>query len=886
MDSRPRRGSALSRSTYIYDVRPLVLDEFCRIMDTCESPMGWRDLAKHMISDMTEMRLLALKGEHGKSCTAELIWTWGQRNHTVGELLDLLEVIGNKRALNLFLREIKMTMSPPSLGAPESLPPPPLALLDPVKVPYCPNVSPVSHVHAEPALCQAQPSDSEPKELNVPNVLDGAGLPLPGQPPGDTFCPISPGSANCSDNLQPSSSDSSGSGSSSSSSSNITSDNMGGSLRNLKEDKCSNLDSEVDSSCKATMESISSQDSLSDNNAAVLDLQQIFSLQAILEGTHNFSIDRKLGEGAFGVVYKADIHRTPFAVKLLKKQGGIQWQTVLESLHAEMKHLYMLRHPNVLELAGFCLEQDNCCLVYHFMPNGSLEDRLHRGKGDGPLLWRTRLEIAEGAARGLQYLHTAQKDPVIHGDIKSANILLDSHCQAKLGDFGIARMGPFLGVRSYTYVRSAEMRGTLAYLPDEYVRSRQLSTKVDSYSFGVVLLELLTGRKAVQEQPQPQFLKDEVEDALDSDEVGTVSERMFDRSAGPYPRSQATDVLRLACKCLDKRKKRPEMTEVLEFLEAMRQTDAEETRPLALPSDAAPTPLDHRGALPLEPAGPRQVPVESTDVHQFPTLPQDLRSRSPVTAATSGAWLPLPPPPSSPSCRGREPSWWGGGGAASLADDAGKLLLRAPCESDDLCSAGAGSGGRAEAAPFALSLAMESVHVGGGGGGGGAGGPDVKPRGVARSFEAGREFAARMMESGGGGGEDALLCHRGLPPQPTSGRSEHAGTAKSMARPGHYEAASLSLRGAENCWARRVDGPMSLPPPPHSSSTSSANASQGSRAALPEPTGMWLNSARRRMEERINQYNEGHITSAELFSETEGTNRVPTEDLESRTGNR
>ncbi|XP_078730270.1 interleukin-1 receptor-associated kinase 3-like isoform X2 [Lampetra fluviatilis] len=643
MDSRARRGSALSRSTYIYDVRPLVLDEFCRIMDTCESPMGWRDLAKHMISDMTEMRLLALKGEHGKSCTAELIWTWGQRNHTVGELLDLLEVIGNKRALNLFLREIEMTsMSPPSFGAPESLPPPPLALPDPVKVPYSPNVSPVCHApHTGPALCQAQPSDSEPKELNVANVLDGAGLPLPGKPPGDTFCPISPGSANCSDNLQPSSSDSSGSGGSSSSN-NITSDNMGGSLRNLKEDKCSNLDSEVDSSCKATMESIGSQDSPSDNNAAVLDLQQIFSLQAILEGTHNFSIDRKLGEGAFGVVYKADIHRTPFAVKLLKKQGGIQWQTVLESLHAEMKHLYMLRHPNVLELAGFCLEQDHCCLVYHFMPNGSLEDRLHRGKGDGPLLWRTRLEIAEGAARGLQYLHTAQMDPVIHGDIKSANILLDSHCQAKLGDFGIARMGPFLGMRSYTYVRSAEMRGTLAYLPDEYVRSRQLSTKVDSYSFGVVLLELLTGRKAVQEQPQPQFLKDEVEDALDSDEVGTVSERMFDRSAGPYPQSQATDVLRLACKCLDKRKKRPEMTEVLECLEAMRKTDADNTRPLALPSDAAPTPLGHRGTTPLEPAGPRQVPVESTDVHQFPMLPQDLRSHSPVTAATSDARLPPP----------------------------------------------------------------------------------------------------------------------------------------------------------------------------------------------------------------------------------------------------
>ncbi|CAN0068861.1 unnamed protein product [Lampetra planeri] len=694
MDSRARRGSALSRSTYIYDVRPLVLDEFCRIMDTCESPMGWRDLAKHMISDMTEMRLLALKGEHGKSCTAELIWTWGQRNHTVGELLDLLEVIGNKRALNLFLREM-------------------------------------------------------------------------------------------------------------------------------------------------------------------LDLQQIFSLQAILEGTHNFSIDRKLGEGAFGVVYKADIHRTPFAVKLLKKQGGIQWQTVLESLHAEMKHLYMLRHPNVLELAGFCLEQDHCCLVYHFMPNGSLEDRLHRGKGDGPLLWRTRLEIAEGAARGLQYLHTAQMDPVIHGDIKSANILLDSHCQAKLGDFGIARMGPFLGMRSYTYVRSAEMRGTLAYLPDEYVRSRQLSTKVDSYSFGVVLLELLTGRKAVQEQPQPQFLKDEVEDALDSDEVGTVSERMFDRSAGPYPQSQATDVLRLACKCLDKRKKRPEMTEVLECLEAMRKTDADNTRPLALPSDAAPTPLGHRGTTPLEPAGPRQVPVESTDVHQFPMLPQDLRSHSPVTAATSDARHPPP------------------------------AAVVAPLPAGAGSSVGSGSGGGAEAAPFPLSLAMESVHVGGGGG---AGGPDAKPRGVARSFEAGREFVARMMESGGGsGGDDALLCHRGLPPQPSSGRSEHTGTGKSMARPGHYDAASLSLKGAENCWARRVDGPMSLPPPPHSSSsssTSSANASQGSRAALPEPTGMWLNPARRRMEERINQYNEGRITSAELFSETEGTNKVPTEDLESRTGNR
>uniref|UniRef100_S4RSZ3 Protein kinase domain-containing protein n=1 Tax=Petromyzon marinus TaxID=7757 RepID=S4RSZ3_PETMA len=277
----------------------------------------------------------------------------------------------------------------------------------------------------------------------------------------------------------------------------------------------------------------------------------MFSLQAILEGTHNFSIDRKLGEGAFGVVYKADIHRTPFAVKLLKKVVMISKPQKRSEIALNLR----LRHPNVLELAGFCLEQDNCCLVYHFMPNGSLEDRLHRGKGDGPLLWRTRLEIAEGAARGLQYLHTAQKDPVIHGDIKSANILLDSHCQAKLGDFGIARMGPFLGVHRYTYVRSAEMRGTKMYL-----QPNKLGEYVGDWGlilFGApVLLELLTGSWVDREAAGIE--KDEVEDALDSDEVGTVSERMFDRSAGPYPRSQATDVLRLACKCLDKRKKRPE----------------------------------------------------------------------------------------------------------------------------------------------------------------------------------------------------------------------------------------------------------------------------------------------------------------------------------------
>lgn len=167
----------------------------------------------------------------------------------------------------------------------------------------------------------------------------------------------------------------------------------------------------------------------------------------------------------------------------------------------ELRILNAVRHDNILPLYGYSLGGDFPCLVYQFMPNGSLEDRLLCRQGTYPLNWEHRFNIARGTARGLQFLHTMGDKPLIHGDIKSANILLDKNYEPKIGDFGLAREGPqthythikvmyhlarinpslYFLTRCCLYLKVSRVLGTRPYLPDEYLRGKKISTKVDTY---------------------------------------------------------------------------------------------------------------------------------------------------------------------------------------------------------------------------------------------------------------------------------------------------------------------------------------------------------------------------------------------------------------------
>ncbi|XWS68781.1 hypothetical protein CRYUN_Cryun04dG0121800 [Craigia yunnanensis] len=219
---------------------------------------------------------------------------------------------------------------------------------------------------------------------------------------------------------------------------------------------------------------------------------QIFTLRELAAATKNFRPESFLGEGGFGRVYKGLLENTGqvVAVKQLDRNG---LQGNREFL-VEVLMLSLLHHPNLVNLIGYCADGDQRLLVYEFMPLGSLEDHLHDLPPEKePLDWNTRMKIAAGAAKGLEYLHDKANPPVIYRDFKSSNILLVEGFHPKLSDFGLAKLGP-VGDKSHV---STRVMGTYGYCAPEYAMTGQLTVKSDVYSFGVVFLELITGRKAI-----------------------------------------------------------------------------------------------------------------------------------------------------------------------------------------------------------------------------------------------------------------------------------------------------------------------------------------------------------------------------------------------------
>uniref|UniRef100_A0A8C0Y2Z2 Interleukin-1 receptor-associated kinase 1 n=1 Tax=Cyprinus carpio carpio TaxID=630221 RepID=A0A8C0Y2Z2_CYPCA len=307
--------------------------------------------------------------------------------------------------------------------------------------------------------------------------------------------------------------------------------------------------------------------------------------------TCNFSPCKQIGEGGFGHVYKAVMRNTEFAVKKLKEQDShLDWNVVKESFMTEVEKLSQYRHPNIMDFVGYSIEGQTYCLIYVYMPNGSLEDRL-RYEDSNALCWSQRVNVLLGIAKAIQYLHSCSP-ALIHGDIKSSNILLGNHLEPKLGDFGLARLcrnpNKTPGKTS-TVAKTATVRGTLAYLPEEYLKDGQLGVEIDVYSFGVVMLEVLTGRQAleVDDQSRTVYLKDLVKEEEDDGRsfskgkhsrelsYAHAAENICRKHLDPRLKTKDTptphgsmQISQLACQCLDRRrKKRPRMTEVFKALQ-------------------------------------------------------------------------------------------------------------------------------------------------------------------------------------------------------------------------------------------------------------------------------------------------------------------------------
>ncbi|KAF7112313.1 hypothetical protein RHSIM_RhsimUnG0242200 [Rhododendron simsii] len=296
-----------------------------------------------------------------------------------------------------------------------------------------------------------------------------------------------------------------------------------------------------------------------------------FALSELKNATRNFRPDSLLGEGGFGYVYKGWIDETTptaakpgsgmvVAVKKLKPegfQGHKEWLT-------EVNYLGQLRHPNLVKLIGYCSEGDSRLLVYEFMPRGSLENHLFR-RGPQPLPWATRVKVAIGAGKGLCFLHDAEEQ-VIYRDFKASNILLDADFNAKLSDFGLAKAGP-TGDRTHV---STQVMGTHGYAAPEYVATGRLTAKSDVYSYGVVLLELLSGRRAVDRSKSgvEQNLVDWAKPYLgDKRRLFRIMDTQLE---GQYPQKGAYAAATLALQCLRPEPRlRPRMKEVLAALEEL-----------------------------------------------------------------------------------------------------------------------------------------------------------------------------------------------------------------------------------------------------------------------------------------------------------------------------
>lgn len=213
-----------------------------------------------------------------------------------------------------------------------------------------------------------------------------------------------------------------------------------------------------------------------------------FHFRELQIATNNFSSKNILGKGGFGHVYKGVLQDgTLVAVKRLKDAnavgGEIQFQTEIEMISLAV-------HRNLLRLYGFCITPAEKLLIYPFMSNGSVASRL---KGKPVLDWGTRKRIALGAARGLLYLHEQCDPKIIHRDVKAANILLDDDCEAVVGDFGLAKLLD----HQDSHVTTA-VRGTVGHIAPEYLSTGQSSEKTDVFGFGILLLELITGQRALE----------------------------------------------------------------------------------------------------------------------------------------------------------------------------------------------------------------------------------------------------------------------------------------------------------------------------------------------------------------------------------------------------
>ncbi|XP_052206015.1 pto-interacting protein 1 isoform X1 [Diospyros lotus] len=281
-----------------------------------------------------------------------------------------------------------------------------------------------------------------------------------------------------------------------------------------------------------------------------LDIQPIavpaLIVDELKEMTDNFGSKALVGEGSYGRVYYGLLKSGKAAIKKLDSSKQPEQEFL-----AQVSMVSRLKHDNVVQLTGYCVDGGIRVLAYEYASSGSLHDILHGRKGvkgarPGPVLsWAQRVKIAVGAGKGLEYLHEKAQPHIIHRDIKSSNVLLFDDDVAKIADFDLSNQAPDMAAR----LHSTRVLGTFGYHAPEYAMTGQLSSKSDVYSFGVVLLELLTGRKPV-DHTLPRGQQSLVTWATPKLSEDKVKQCVDPRLGGDYPLKAVAKMAAVAAMCV------------------------------------------------------------------------------------------------------------------------------------------------------------------------------------------------------------------------------------------------------------------------------------------------------------------------------------------------
>ncbi|NXR08937.1 IRAK2 protein, partial [Semnornis frantzii] len=497
---------------YIHSMPAWVLEDFCQKMD-CLSDYDWMRFASYVITDQTELRKIKCMEKTGISVTRELMWWWGVRLATVQQLLDLLQGLQLYRAAQVILDWTSASNS--SSSEKEEL----VELPKQEHISLTPTEMKKRERESELSLLPSAGSSHPGASAAGGAVAEGAlcSLPSPPPPPRDL-------------------------------------------LNSLQSNP------PVSSSVKPCSSPSPQQETMTELPSGSL----LWTQKEVASATSSFSGKSRIGEGTFADIYKGQRNNVVYAIKRLKEAKCTSPSATQRFFHTEVQICFRCCHINILQLLGFSIETGLHCLIYPYLPNGSLQNKLHAQDSSAPLPWEARVGIAAGLLRAVQYLHNFG---ILHGNIKSSNVLLDENLTPKLGHSGL-RLLSADKKSEYAMMKTKVLQASLTYLPEDLIRHGQLAARVDVFSCGVVLAEMLTGMKALDEGRHLAYLKDiiadEIQMAKESCSKGKPFEKLaakeiyqkyLDTRAGPLLEEAAVDFASAVCLCL--RKKNPSIAEAL-----------------------------------------------------------------------------------------------------------------------------------------------------------------------------------------------------------------------------------------------------------------------------------------------------------------------------------